>query len=123
VTVAATYRLGLPGPLIGTFVALLLAPCWGLPRVLGEVFHPSLRSVWKAAATQLYWGAPYAVVLWLAAHRQKSWDWLTLATEAALSVCVGLCLWWLSLGASVRKELRQRVYSIMGRKVPADLLL
>jgi O-antigen/teichoic acid export membrane protein len=113
VTIGATFIVGLPGPLVGTFVAFLAIQSWGVPRVLGQVFHHSLFSIWKTAAAQLLWGGPYAIVLWFIGRSHRPWGWSGLAVEASLGLAGGLCLWWLSLGAGLRQEWRIRFRSML----------
>ena len=113
VSVIATYLAGTPGPLIGTLTAFLAVHCWALPRVLGTLFHESLRSIWKPAFAQLAWGIPYSLVLWVVARTHTPRGWLGLLAETSAAVLGGLFLWWLSLGPVLRQEWQFRLRSAL----------
>ncbi len=104
VSVMATYWVGMPGPVIGTLTAFLTVHCWALPRVLGRLFHPGLRSIWKPALIPLTWGIPYSAVLWMLARSHTPRGWTGLTAEMFAAVLGGLLLWWLSLGPLLRQE-------------------
>lgn len=113
VSVIATYLAGTPGPLIGTLTAFLAVHCWALPRVLGRLFHESLRSIWKPAIAQLTWGLPYSLVLWVLARTHTPRGWMGLVAETSAAVLGGLSLWWLSLGPVLRQEWQFRFRSAL----------
>jgi O-antigen/teichoic acid export membrane protein len=114
VSVVATHFLGLVGPLIGTLAAFLLVDSWAAPVVLGKVFDPSLRALWKPALAPLLWGAPYSVILWLVARSHTPRGWVGLGAEAGAAGLGGLSLWWLSLGSDLRGEWQFRFRSAVG---------
>jgi len=110
VSVIATARLGLAGPLLGTAAGLSLIASWALPRALDQVFGISPRMLWRAAMIPLRWGLPLVVVLRAVAAYHPPEGWLELLAMAASGSAAGLALWWrLSLGSEERSEWRARL--------------
>jgi O-antigen/teichoic acid export membrane protein len=110
VSLIATARLGLAGPLLGTAAGLLLITSWALPRALDRVFGIPPRMLWRAALIPLRWGLPLAAVLRAIVIYHPLEGWLELLAMAASGSVVGLALWWrLSLGSEERSEWRARL--------------
>src|SRR5206468_3249157 len=63
ISVVATIRLGIIGPLLGTLAAFVLVQSWGWPRVLRELFSIEPRRLLGRAAAPMLWGGPYLAVL------------------------------------------------------------
>jgi O-antigen/teichoic acid export membrane protein len=113
VSVIATAKLGLAGPLLGTAAGLLLIASWALPRALDQVFGVSPRMLWRSAMTPLRWGLPLVVVLRVIAAYHPPEGWLELLAMAASGSAAGLALWWrLSLGSEERSEWRARLKAV-----------
>jgi O-antigen/teichoic acid export membrane protein len=104
VSIVATLLFGVVGPLLGTLTAFLLIHSWAMPHVLGKVFDPQLRSLWKPALAPLMWGAPYSALIWLVARSHRPRGWTGLAAEAGAAALGGLFLWCLSLGSDQREH-------------------
>ncbi|PYQ14449.1 MAG: hypothetical protein DMF80_12625 [Acidobacteria bacterium] len=103
ISVFATIRLGVVGPLLGTLAAFVLVQSWALPRVLWELFSIEPRQLLGRAAVPLLWGGPYLGILWFAVQRHPPDRWVSLGLGAAGSMAGGAALWWfLSLTATDR---------------------
>jgi len=116
VSVAATIRFGLPGPLIGTFVSFIAVHAWALPKVLGDAFAVHWTTLWRTVLGPLAWGLPYAFVVWHAARVQKDSGWPALLLQMGLAACGGIALWWMfNLNGSSRRQWKQRVRHALAR--------
>jgi O-antigen/teichoic acid export membrane protein len=118
VSVIATAKLGVIGPLLGTTAGHLLVGSWALPRILSQAFGVPTQSLWRAALSPLRWSMPYAAALWsVAAYRPSIIDadhWVGFAVNLGLSSALGLSLWWtFSLGHSERAEWLARVKGLL----------
>lgn len=116
VSVAATFAVGIIGPLIGTLTAFIFINSWAMPRVLSQIFRFSPWELWRAALAPFVWGLPYVLILWLVARSHKPMGWLGLLIEMALAGLAGLMLWWkMSLSKSERTLWVARVQGAFGR--------
>jgi O-antigen/teichoic acid export membrane protein len=111
VSVAATIRFGLAGPLIGTCTAFLSVHAWALPSILATAFGIERRALLRTVVRPLAWGLPYTCVLWRAARfGPADSGWPALLIEMGLAVSGGLVLWWIfSLNDVSRLQWKQRI--------------
>jgi O-antigen/teichoic acid export membrane protein len=111
VSVAATIRFGLAGPLIGTCTAFLTVHAWALPSILATAFDVDRRALFRTVVRPLAWGLPYSCVLWRIAHGgQGNSGWPALLFQMGLAVSGGLVLWWIfSLNDVSRLQWKQRI--------------
>jgi O-antigen/teichoic acid export membrane protein len=95
VSVLATWYAGLPGPLIGTFVAMSGVYLWWWPVLLRECFGTPLRPLAGAVLRPLCVAAPYAVALQLVAAASPPAGWLAVAAALGGSALAYMGLAWL----------------------------
>lgn len=114
VSLVATARLGLIGPLIGTTVGLLTITSWALPRILSSVVGTSPLVLWRAALAPFRWGLPLFVALRSLAIYLDPRGWLELVSLVSLGAVAGLAMWWrLSLGNDERHEWLVRLKRVL----------
>jgi O-antigen/teichoic acid export membrane protein len=108
-SVAATLRLGIVGPLVGTAVAFVLVNVWWLPLLLRRHFQVPLNQLLAAVAWPVALGVPYAAALWQAAHLYPPPGWSALAAEIVGSAIffVAAC-WCIALSRARRRDWIQR---------------
>ena len=116
VSVVATQRLGLPGPLVGTLVAVCLVNLWAVPMLLARNFGTPLVALARAAAVPLLWGVPLAfLAAWLGrGHTPGSWPAL-FAEMAAVASVLAVCWWFLALTTGERVAFGARVRAALSR--------
>lgn len=122
VSVVATWKWGLVGPLIGTLAAVSTTSIWWLPLLLREVYEISVRELFRAVAVPLAWAAPYAAVLGWWSHTHTARGWMMLCTEMALAAIFFLLLaWFLIFDEGQRRSWMGRVRLILRRRSAAAL--
>lgn len=94
VSVAATFKFGLAGPLLGTLSGFLAVTVWAMPRVLKQEFGIRPWHLYAAAARPLLLGAPYSVLLGLLARNHTAPGWFGLCAEIAAAALGGVAIWW-----------------------------
>lgn len=115
VSVAATFALGLVGPLVGSVSAFLLVSSWAFPRVLRNIFGFRPGDLLGAAAKPLLWAGPYAALLWWIASTHQPYGWPGLLAELAAAGAGGVALWWrIDLDADQRRIWQERGRSLLG---------
>jgi O-antigen/teichoic acid export membrane protein len=112
ISVVGTEFAGLAGPLIGTLSGFVLVHVWAMPRVLGQIFGRSLRSLWTPVLIHLIWAVPFGVVVWWMARNRAPVGWLMLAVESGLTALIGLSFCWFGFAAGLRDELWTRLRSV-----------
>lgn len=94
VSLAATWWLGIYGPLLGTTAAFLFVTSWAMPGVLQRLFGVARRDLYAAIARPFAWGAPYAGAMAIAVSTIHPTTWIALAASAGLCVAAGGTCWW-----------------------------
>jgi O-antigen/teichoic acid export membrane protein len=116
VSTGATFLVGLPGPLIGTAVALLGIQVLWIPFLLRRYFHLPVRGLFASIARPLALAIPFGLLLklWAIHHEPRSWIQLgaSLASAAMILACL---IWALLLNAHQRSMWTHRVRIILGR--------
>jgi O-antigen/teichoic acid export membrane protein len=113
-SVGLTYKLGLIGPLLGTFLSFLLVDSWALPRILSRTFQITPWTLWKTALSPLIWGILYGLALWGVAQEHPANGLILLILEIGLAIVIGLILYWtLSLDKDSRNQWRYRFRLVM----------
>ena len=94
VSVAATLKFGLVGPLLGTLSGFVAISSWAMPRVLKQEFeiHPS--QLYGAATRPLLIGVPYCVFIGFLARNHTARGWFGLGAEMAAAAFGGVVIWW-----------------------------
>jgi O-antigen/teichoic acid export membrane protein len=95
VSIISTYRFGIIGPVLGTFVGIVTFSFWCFPVLLRNVFGTSLKQLFFAVAKPLAVGIPYGLIVWYIARSHTPWGWLGLAAEMAVSAILYLVIAWL----------------------------
>jgi O-antigen/teichoic acid export membrane protein len=109
VSLAATFKVGMTGPLLGTLTGFLFVTSWAMPRVLHQEFGIRPRHLFAAAARPLLLGAPYAVLVGMVARSHTARGWIGLAAEMAGAALGGVAVWWFTgLSRSARNLWRGR---------------
>jgi hypothetical protein len=122
VSIVATRNFGLPGPLLGTTVAIGGVMLWGLPWQLERVFGTSPGRLLRAAAVPIALGMPYAGLLWWIAAVHQPWGWTGLASEMALAGGLYLLLaWWTVLDREHRAFWRDRARLALGLQITVEV--
>lgn len=120
VSVAATFAIGVAGPLFGTAVGFVCVSAWALPHVLRKSFGVAPGALLRRAGAPLVWAVPYGALLWLIASRHTPAGWLGLLGELAAAGAVSLLLWWrLTLDDAQRRLWTERVMGVIGRRASA----
>jgi O-antigen/teichoic acid export membrane protein len=116
VSLAATERLGLVGPLMGTLVANVGVSLWWLPILLRDCFDTPLRPLAGAVLRPLCVAAPYAVALQALACAYPPPGWLSLAGALSGSALAYLSLaWFLVFDPRERCAWRERFGLVLSR--------
>jgi O-antigen/teichoic acid export membrane protein len=117
VSVAATFLLGMTGPLWGTLAGFLAVNLWAMPRVLKRAFGIEPGHLWAAAAKPLLFGAPYGTLVWFVARHFVANGWLSLGAQMAAAAFAGVALWWFTGIPSRERNLwRARLAVAAGRR-------
>ncbi len=116
VGITATFVIGLPGPLLGTAVAIATTTLWFLPRQLRRDFGTPVGALARAAAMPLVWGAAPSVLIVLAAAWYPPAGWFALGSALAASFALLLGVWWFGeLGGAERAHYAERVRMALRR--------
>ncbi len=102
VSIVATSRWGIIGPLVGTLAALLGISIWAVPRLLKRLFELSPVSLLTRALWPLTYGLPYAVCVWFASRQWPPTSWWQLLAEGTLSALAGAGLFLVTMPAAAR---------------------
>jgi hypothetical protein len=115
-SVALTWWVGLPGPLLGTLVAFMAVNIWFLPLQLRSVFGTSLRALMDAVARPLALGLVHGAAFWWIARSQASIGWIGLTLQTGAAFLSYLVLAWLLLiDAGDRKRWRLRLAGVLSK--------
>lgn len=102
VSVVAAKLLGVVGPPIGSLTAFIGVNCWGIPRVLREVFHVDPIDLWRSALRPLAAGVPYIAATVVGARYAAPANWPELLAEMLIAGIGGLLLWLALMSPSRR---------------------
>src|SRR5438552_4459866 len=97
VSILATILLGPPGPLLGTLTALATINSWFFPMLLKRLFQVPLWPLFRAIASPVMIGVPYALGIRWFAHAHPSQGWILLALDMAASALLYLTIAWLAI--------------------------
>lgn len=118
-SVGATFLIGLPGPLIGTFVSFLLVPFWATPLVMRGTFGIPPLALIGALARPMAFGTAYFLLARAIARAlplRLPAGWLGLVLEAAASGIAYLLLWWrIGMGIEERRAWTHRLGFVISR--------
>lgn len=116
-SVAGAYAIGLPGPLLGTAIAIAGTTLWYLPAQLHRDFGTPLGGLVRAVAMPLAWAALPALGIWWLARTSPPSSWPALAVETAAAGALMLAIWWFfELGAGERAHYAGRLKMVLARK-------
>ena len=104
VSVPATLKLGLVGPLVGTLVGFLSITVWAMPLVLKQELGIQPWHLCAAAARPLLLGAPYIALIGILARTHRARGWFGLGAEMAAAAIGGVAIWWFT-GISARDRI------------------
>jgi O-antigen/teichoic acid export membrane protein len=96
-SVIGTIAVGLPGPLLGTFLSFLLVNTWFYPMLLRQHFQVELPKLLRAVVSPVLVGLPYTFLIWWIARIHPPQNWMTLAFEAGCSALMYLVLAWVTI--------------------------
>ena len=114
VSIGATWRFGLIGPLIGTLAAAVLVNIWAIPLLLHRHFGTSIPKLLGSALLPVLWGAPLgAITLWLSRRYPPSTLVPLLSEMAAAGLVLLICWWFLALRSAEREAFRERVRAVL----------
>lgn len=94
-SLVCTKFFGLVGPLIGTTVSLVGVILWWEPLLLRKEFGVALRGLLEALLRPVAVAIPYAVLVWILAHRYPPRGWMTLGLEMGTAGAAFMPLAWL----------------------------
>jgi O-antigen/teichoic acid export membrane protein len=97
VSIVATIFLGPPGPLLGTLTALVTVNSWFFPMLLKRLFRIALWPLFRAIASPVMIGVPYALGIRWFAHVHPPQGWILLALDMAGSAALYLAIAWLAI--------------------------
>jgi O-antigen/teichoic acid export membrane protein len=101
----ATWLFGMPGPLLGTFIAMTCVYLWWEPLLLRKHYGTPLRPLAGAVLRPLCVAVPYAVALRALAVAYPPANWLALAAALAAAALAYLPLaWFLALDSQERRD-------------------
>ncbi len=93
-SIAGARLIGLPGPLLGTCLAITVSSLWYLPMQLHRRFGTPLGAIARAALFPLLWAAlPAAAIIWFA-QRFPPATWPALALHVFATGMLLLGVWW-----------------------------
>lgn len=105
-----TIKLGIVGPLVGTFIGFTTTYLWWIPWLFQRNFGIPIWSLLKSIGKPFLVGIPYGLIVWYAARNHTPWGWLGLAAEMAVSAILYLVVaWLLVLERSERKAWNGRL--------------
>ncbi|MGG6265133.1 lipopolysaccharide biosynthesis protein [Leptolyngbya sp. AN03gr2] len=117
VSLVATQRFGLVGPLLGTFVSGVGLYSWWMPRLLKQNFGTQPVQLYAVIARPLFVGIPYsAIAIWISTHHTPL-GWIGLAIE--MLITAGLYLvaaWYLVFSLHDRLIWRQRLLGFLPKR-------
>jgi hypothetical protein len=117
ISILATLRFGLIGPLLGTFVSTMATSAWYHPVLLRRTFGTSLASLARAVAVPLAWGLPFAAAVWWLSAPDRTLGWTRLMLEMAVAATAYLSIWWtLMLDANHRAVYLGRFRAVIRRR-------
>jgi O-antigen/teichoic acid export membrane protein len=117
ISIPATWRFGLIGPLLGTFASTIATSAWYIPVLLRRTFGTSLASLTRAVAVPLAWGLPFAALVWWVSAPDRTLGWARLTVEMAAAATAYLAIWWtLMLDADHRAVYLGRFRAVIGRR-------
>jgi O-antigen/teichoic acid export membrane protein len=97
VSIVATIFLGPPGPLLGTLTALVTVNSWFFPMLLKKLFRVPLWPLFRAIASPVVIGIPYALAIRWFAHAHPPQGWILLALDMTGSAVLYLGITWLTI--------------------------
>ena len=94
ISIAATFAIGVAGPLLGTTIGVTATTLWYLPLQLQRRFGTPAGSLARAVLAPSAWAVlPAALVVWLSrTHPPEGWP--ALAGHMAGAGALMLCVWW-----------------------------
>src|SRR5262249_30472122 len=120
VSLAATWLVGLPGPLVGTLAGVLGVSIWRLPLLLGKHFGTRPGPLLPAAGRPLLLAAPPALGLYVFDLQRPPSNWVELVAAMALTSLLYLAASWVFLfSRRRRKAWQERVRGLLGRRAAA----
>lgn len=122
VSVLATWRVGVTGPLIGTLCGFCFVSLWWLPFLMRREFGFSLRRLLAAVVSPVVIAAPVplvaAIVMWATNHQP---GWILLLTEMSATALITLGWSWLAVLAAHERALwRSRMPAMRNRRSKAN---
>jgi len=119
-SIACTILFGLPGPVLGTTIAMILVSLWWYPLLLAKIFGIAPRALAVAMGKPLLLGLPFGMGIWQLAHSHNPAGWLGLGAEMALAGMLFLSLaWMLVFNAADQQLWRERVGMMLRRRTAA----
>jgi peptidoglycan biosynthesis protein MviN/MurJ (putative lipid II flippase) len=113
-----TWYLGLPGPVLGTFLSFVMITLWWLPRLLQQHFHIPCSALMKALGFPLVLGIPYACGWAWMIQNHIPRSWLALSAEMGTAAALYLVLAWRTVFSNREKYLwAARVRAYLERRV------
>ena len=119
ISIAATWTLGMVGPLVGTLAAFVLYQSWRLPLLLREEFDVSLGGMARAIVPPFILGVPVGFLLWGFARAFPPHGWLDLALRmGSMALIYPILAWFLVLGGEERETWLGRMRPLLARFRP-----
>lgn len=111
-----TYKLGVVGPLLGTFIAYVLVTLWSLPYLIQKFIGVSISKTYLALLPSLFLSVTfYFVFNWLISFYTID-SWFDLILNAAIASTLFCTMgWFLILDAENRKLWKLRFAKILSR--------
>ena len=120
ISVAAAFAIGLPGPLLGTAVAITSTTLWYLPRQLHRRFATPVAGLARAVLAPLAWASVPAALVWWVSRAAPPASWPALAVQVTASAALLLCVWWcFELRAAERAHYLDRMKMVLPGRASA----
>lgn len=110
-SILLAHELGLMGIPLGTVVACLATDFWYSLRLLSRVAHISCPAILRTIGEGLLRSLPWALLVWVMAHRADGRDdWFRLVRDAGSVTVAGLFyFWWFALKSADRSGWMNRL--------------
>lgn len=117
ISLIATPRFGMIGPLIGTFASFVGLYAWWMPRLLKQHFGTQPIQLYAAIVRPLFLGIVYgAIVVWISTHHAPL-GWIDLAVEMLIAAVLYLVLsWYLVFNSHDRLMWQQRLMGLLPKR-------
>ncbi len=111
-------KIGISGPLIGTFIAFLFTYLWWIPWIFQNKFGISAWSLFKSIGQPFLVGIPLGIGLWYLTRNYYFLGWFGLAIKMSFAMLLYLALsWLLLLNKSEKYQWKNRLRILLPNRI------